>query len=140
MRVLLLDDAAVSRRLIVRIVRDLGHDVVALAVDPSVPDGVAALSDAIRAASPAVAIVDGRLGDPLGIRPDAGARLAATVALLRGIVPHAVVGVVAAVTEASLARAGAAAGAAFVVPRPILRAHLGATLTALPSASDAPLR
>lgn len=133
MRIVFVDDAAVSGALFVRIVRELGHDVVLV---PAPREAPVALDDApvvalARQFDPDLIIVDGRWRDPLGTDPVSTARLAATIAVLRDAVPRAIVGVVAAPTETALLRVAADAGAGFVVPRPLLRSQVATVLAAL---------
>ena len=132
MRVALIDDAAVTRALFARIATGLGYEVVDIdeAGAPSEGD-LDFLVRFVREAAPALAIVDGRFADPLGVASDAPARVARIVRTLRTALPDVVVGIAAALTETALVRAAADAGAGFVVARPYLRTQLAATLRAM---------
>jgi len=130
LRIALVDDAAVSRALFVRIAVELGHVVVVLpeATQHDGVFGLAALAEEVRVLAPEIVILDGRLGDPLGRDGEAAARCASAVARLHAAAPAAAIGVVAALAETALLRAAVAAGASFVLPRPYLRSQLRATL------------
>ncbi len=116
MRVLILDDAAVARAVLARIVRDLGHEVVA-----EVPD----LESALRCISehlPDLAIVDSRL-------PPEGCL--AALRELRARAPGVMVAVIAALDEIDVVRAAVAAGAAGAFRRPLLRSDVAVSLRQL---------
>ncbi len=136
MRIALVDDAAVSRALFVRIAGELRHHVVVVptAADDDGASDVVAMAAAVRQSDPEIVVLDGRLADPRGTRLAAPTELIVALDLFRGAVPHAIVGVVAAFGETTLVRAATAAGAGFVVTRPYLRSQVGTTLSALVAA------
>jgi DNA-binding NarL/FixJ family response regulator len=113
MRVLLVDDAAVSRAAFVRIARAAGFDVVAEAA--SVDEALALAAD-VR---PDAVVVDGRLVPDLP---------SAFVAPLRERDPSVAVFVVAALEETALVRAAIDAGAAGALLRPVLASQLARAL------------
>ncbi len=135
MRIALVDDAAVSRALFVRIAGELRHHVVVVpTADDDGASDVVAMAAAVRQSDPEIVVLDGRLADPRGTRLAAPTELIVALDLFRAAAPHAIVGVVAAFGETTLVRAATAAGAGFVVTRPYLRSQVGATLSALVAA------
>lgn len=128
MRIALIDDAPVSRALFERIASELGYAVISCVQLSS-----SALVEAVRAAAPDVAVVDGRFGDALGTSPETATRLRTLVASLAVAVPDALVAVVAALGETELVRAAERSGARFVIPRPYVHAGVAATLAAMAS-------
>jgi DNA-binding NarL/FixJ family response regulator len=121
MRVLVVDDAAISRSAFVRIARAAGLDVVAEAAD--VAEGLA-LAAAVR---PDAVVVDGRLVPELP---------SAFVAPLRERDPSVAVYIVAALEETALVRAAIGAGASGALLRPVLASQLRRILGAHASAAE----
>jgi DNA-binding NarL/FixJ family response regulator len=121
MRVLVVDDAAVSRAAFVRIARAAGVDVVAEAA--GVAEGLA-LAAAVR---PDAVVVDGRLVPELP---------SAFVAPLRERDPSVAVYIVAALEETALVRAAIDAGASGALLRPVLASQLARILGAHASAAE----
>jgi DNA-binding NarL/FixJ family response regulator len=121
MRVLVVDDAAVSRSAFVRIARSAGFDVVAEAA--GVAEGLA-LAAAVR---PDAVVVDGRL------EPDLAS---AFVAPLRQRDPAVAVYIVAALEERALVRAAIDAGATGALLRPVLASQLARILAPHASAAE----
>jgi CheY-like chemotaxis protein len=112
-RVLIVNDAVVESAVLARMLRDLGHAVVAQASN---------LAEALERAVahvPDLAVVDGRL-------PPEGCLEA--VRSLRASVPTMTVAVVAALDEIDLVRVAIASGAALALRRPLLRSQVAASL------------
>jgi two-component system nitrate/nitrite response regulator NarL len=121
MRVLVVDDAAVSRAAFARIARAAGFDVVGEAA--GVAEGLA-LAAALR---PDAVIVDGRLVPDLS---------SAFVAPLRERDPSVGLYIVAALDETALVRAAVDAGATGALLRPILASQLSRILAPRASAPE----
>lgn len=123
MRVVLIDDAAVSRAVFVRFARAAGIEVVGEAAD-----GTAGLALAAQLAPDAV-VVDGR------IPPDGAV---AVVARIHAAHPSLRILVVAALEETTLVRAAREAGASGALLRPILASQLARAFAAhAPDGEDA---
>jgi DNA-binding NarL/FixJ family response regulator len=121
MRVLFVDDAAVSRAAFARIARAAGFDVVGEAA--GVDEGLA-LAAALR---PDAVVVDGRLVPDLP---------AAFVARLRARDPAVAIFVVAALGETALVRTAVEAGASGALLRPVLASQLARLLVPHASAAE----
>ncbi len=128
MRLLVIDDAPVSRAHFEHVAHAAGHAVVA-----SVDRFDAAMEYAVEGDYD-VAFLDGRLpGDAPG---DACETLAARVRALCVAVPERPVVVIAAIDEVDLIRAARVAGAAGALMRPVSRSGLDTLLAMLVEASD----
>jgi DNA-binding NarL/FixJ family response regulator len=121
MRVLVVDDAAVSRAAFARIARAVGFDVVGEAA--GVAEGLA-LAATVR---PDAVVVDGRLVPELP---------SAFVGPLRERYPAVAVYIVAALEETALVRAAVDAGATGALLRPVLASQLARILEAHASAAE----
>lgn len=126
MRIVFVDDAAVSRALFTRIATALDHEVVAI-VDPLARD----LARAVRDLEPDLVVLDARFGDPLGTASEERARVRTLVTSLRDALPKADVAIVAALGETALVSTISVAGAAYVIPRPFVRSSVAAVLAAV---------
>ncbi len=134
MRLLVIDDARVSRAHFAHVAHAEGHVVVA-----SVDRFDTAIEWAAEGAYD-VACLDGRLpGDAHGdAHTDAHAMLAARVRALCAATPGRAVVVIAALDEVETVRVARAAGAAGGLMRPVSRSGLAAVLARLAEASNEP--
>lgn len=125
-RIALIDDSPTSQALFDRIASALGHHVVTLGATESTD-----LLARVTESDPEIIVLDGRFGDLLGTDGDRARRVAGLVASLREHVANAPIAIIATLAETTLVRAAAGAGAAFVIARPLLRANVAATMTAM---------
>ena len=115
MRILVVDDAAVLRAIVVRIADGLGHAIVGEA---------ATLDDARALASetmPDVILVDGRLAREVG----------QVVRALQAPVPDAAIFVIASLDETALVKLAVAAGARGAILRPVVASQMRDALEAV---------
>ena len=115
MRVLVVDDAAVSRAAFVRMARHVGFDVVGEAADPKTGLALAARE------RPDAVVVDGRLVADV---------VASFVEPLRAADPAVSIVVIAALRETALVRSALEAGASGALLRPFRPSQIGEALRA----------
>ncbi|MGH7729548.1 MAG: response regulator [Vulcanimicrobiaceae bacterium] len=116
MRLLIVDDAAVMRTLLVRQLASLGHQVVGAVAD------LASALELAAEARPDAILLDGRLGGCAG---------GEAIAALRARAPSSAIVVVGALGERASLRAFIAAGAQAALPRPPLLSHLRRVIATL---------
>jgi DNA-binding NarL/FixJ family response regulator len=110
-RILIADDAAVARTILMRMAGEAGFEVAGEAPD------AASLLEQYSTTAPDLVIVDGRLP------PDGGVD---AIVRLRELAPEAAIVVVAAFGETDLLRAAASAGSAGVLLRPFVPSQVAA--------------